>query len=252
MKSYVDSSGQYARITTFMRDENGDAIPKIEAEIRKKADKFFPSNQYHVTITGKALVFQKGTGYLLDNLLSSLIFAFLLTALLIGFMFRSFKMIMVSIIPNLLPLLLTAGIMGFFDIPLKPSTILVFGIAFGLSVDDTVRFLAQYRVELKKNNWKIRKSVYATFTDAGLSMFYTSIVLFFGFSVFMLSSFGGTIALGGLISLTLLFGMLSNLMLLPALVLTLNKTLANEQEFIEPKLDIIERSDEEIDNLENK
>ncbi len=252
MKSYVDSSGQYARITTFMRDENGDAIPKIEAEIRKKADKFFPPSQYHVTITGKALVFQKGTGYLLDNLLSSLIFAFFLTALLIGFMFRSFKMILVSIIPNLLPLLLTAGIMGFFNIPLKPSTILVFGIAFGLSVDDTVRFLAQYRVELKKNNWKIRKSVYATFSDAGLSMFYTSIVLFFGFSVFMLSSFGGTIALGGLISLTLLFGMLSNLMLLPALVLTLNKTLANEQEFIEPKLDIIEPSDEEIDNLENK
>jgi hypothetical protein len=252
MKSYVDSTGQFARITTFMRDENGDAIPRIEAEIRKKADKIFPPNQYHVSITGKALVFQKGTGYLLDNLLSSLIFAFFLTALLIGFMFRSFKMILVSIIPNLLPLLLTAGIMGFFDIPLKPSTILVFGIAFGLSVDDTVRFLAQYREELKKNNWKIRKSVYATFNDAGLSMFYTSIVLFFGFSVFMLSSFGGTIALGGLISLTLLFGMLSNLMLLPALVLTLNKTLANEQEFIEPMIDIIEPTDEEIDNLEKK
>ena len=249
MKSYVDSTGQFARITTFMRDENGDAIPRIEAEIRKEADKIFPKNQYNVSITGKALVFQKGTGYLLDNLLSSLIFAFFLTALLIGFMFRSFKMILVSIIPNLLPLLLTAGIMGFFDIPLKPSTILVFGIAFGLSVDDTVRFLAQYREELKKNNWKIRKSVYATFTDAGLSMFYTSIVLFFGFSVFMLSSFGGTIALGGLISLTLLFGMLSNLMLLPALVLTLNKTLANEQEFIEPKIDIIEPTDEEIDAL---
>jgi len=252
MKSYVDSTGQFARITTFMRDENGDAIPKIEAEIRKEADKIFPKNQYNVSITGKALVFQKGTGYLLDNLLSSLIFAFFLTAILIGFMFRSFKMILVSIIPNLLPLLLTAGIMGFFDIPLKPSTILVFGIAFGLSVDDTVRFLAQYREELKKNNWKIRKSVYATFTDAGLSMFYTSIVLFFGFSVFMLSSFGGTIALGGLISLTLLFGMLSNLMLLPALVLTLNKTLANEQEFIEPMIDIIEPTDEEIDNLVKK
>jgi predicted RND superfamily exporter protein len=249
MKSYVDSTGQFARITTFMRDDNGGAIPKIEAEIRKEADKIFPPDRYKVTITGKALVFQKGTGYLLDNLLSSLVFAFFLTALLIGFMFRSFKMILVSIIPNLLPLLLTAGIMGFLDIPLKPSTILVFGIAFGLSVDDTVRFLAQYREELKKNNWKIRKSVYATFNDAGLSMFYTSNVLFFGFSVFMLSSFGGTIALGGLISVTLLFGMLSNLMLLPALVLTLNKTLANEQEFIEPKIDIIEHSDEEIDAL---
>lgn len=251
MKSYVDSTGQYARITTFMRDENGDQIAKIEEEIRKKADKLFPKERYNVIITGKALVFQKGTGYLLDNLLSSLIFAFFLTALLIGFMFRSFKMILVSIIPNLLPLFLTAGLMGFLDIPLKPSTILVFGIAFGLSVDDTLRFLSQYREELKKNNWKIKKSVYATFNESGLSMFYTSIVLFFGFSVFMLSSFGGTIALGGLISLTLLFGMLSNLMLLPALVLTLNKTLANEQEFIEPKIDIIERSDEEIDSLTN-
>lgn len=252
MKSYVDATGQFARITTFMRDENGDNIPKIEAEIRKEANKIFPPDRYHVTITGKALVFQKGTGYLLDNLLSSLLFAFFLTALLIGFMFRSFKMILVSIIPNLLPLMLTAGLMGFLDIPLKPSTILVFGIAFGLSVDDTVRFLSQYREELKKHNWKIRKSVYATFNDAGLSMFYTSIVLFFGFSVFMLSSFGGTIALGGLISLTLLFGMLSNLMLLPALVLTLNKTLANEQDFIQPKIDIIEHSDAEIDALTKK
>jgi predicted RND superfamily exporter protein len=252
MKSYVDSTGQYARITTFMRDENGDKMSKIEDEIRKKANKLFPPDRFHVTITGKALVFQKGTGYLLNNLLSSLVFAFFLTSLLVAFMFRSFKMVLVSLIPNLLPLLLTAGIMGFLDIPLKPSTILVFGIAFGLSVDDTIRFLAQYREELKKNNWKIRKSVYATFADAGLSMFYTSIVLFFGFSVFMLSSFGGTIALGGLVSLTLLFGMLSNLMLLPALVLTLNKTLANEQEFIEPRIDIIEHTDEEIDNLEKK
>lgn len=251
MKSYVDSTGQYARITTFMRDESGDQIANIEEQVRKKAAILFPKEKFNVIITGKALVFQKGTGYLLNNLLSSLLFALFLTAALIVFMFRSFKMVLVAIIPNLLPLFLTAGLMGFLDIPLKPSTILVFGIAFGLSVDDTLRFLSQYREELKKNNWKIKKSVYATFNDAGLSMFYTSIVLFFGFSVFMLSSFGGTIALGGLISLTLLFGMLSNLMLLPALVLTLNKTLANKQEFIEPKIDIIEHTDEEIDLLTN-
>ena len=135
--------------------------------------------------------------------------------------------------------------MGFLNIPLKPSTILVFGIAFGLSVDDTIRFLAEYRQELVKNNWKIKKSVFATLKDSGLSMFYTSVVLFFGFSVFMLSSFGGTIALGGLVSITLLFGMLSNLVLLPALVLTLNKRLANEQEFIAPKIDILDHIDEE-------
>jgi hypothetical protein len=249
MKSYVDSTGQYARITTFMRDESGQNIQKLEEELRKVIAKIFPKEQFNITITGKAYVFQKGTNYLLYNLMASLIFAVFLTCFLVGFMFRSFKMVLVSLIPNLLPLLLTAGIMGFLGVPLKPSTILVFGIAFGLSVDDTIRFLAQYREELKKNNWRIRKSVFATFADAGLSMFYTSIVLFFGFSVFMLSSFGGTIALGGLVSITLFFGMLSNLMLLPALVLTLNKTLANEQEFIEPKIDILEPTDEAIDNL---
>jgi uncharacterized protein len=252
LKSYVDSSGQYARITTFIKDENGEKMEEIEKQLKKKALQLFPASQYNVIITGKAFVFQKGTKYLLDNLLSSLLFAFIITGGLVAIMFRSLKMILVSLIPNLLPLLLTAGLMGFLGIPLKPSTILVFGIAFGLSVDDTLRFLAQYRLELARNDWKIKKSVFATFDDAGISMFYTSIVLFFGFSVFMLSSFGGTIALGGLVSITLFFGMLSNLMLLPALVLTLNKTLANEQEFIKPRIDILEHSDEEVDEIERK
>ena len=252
LKSYVSDDGQYARITTFMRDDNGENMPIIEAKIKKLANEIFPSEKFKVSITGKSIVFQRGTNYLLDNLLSSLAFAFFLTALLIGFMFRSLKMIFVALVPNLLPLIMTAGIMGYLGIPLKPSTILVFGIAFGLSVDDTVRFLSQYREELKNNNWKIKKSVYATFNDAGLSMFYTSIVLFFGFSVFMLSSFGGTIALGGLVSVTLCFGMLSNLMLLPALVLTMNKSLANKQELPEPNIRLREYTDEEIDNLDNK
>lgn len=252
LKSYVDSTGQFARITTFIKDENGEKMDAIESQIRAKADKVFPPSKYNVIITGKASVFQKGTKYLLDNLLSSLLFAFALTGGLVAIMFRSFKMVLVSIIPNLLPLLLTAGLMGFLGIPLKPSTILVFGIAFGMSVDDTLRFLAQYRLELSRNDWKIKKSVFATFDDAGISMFYTSIVLFFGFSVFMLSSFGGTVALGGLVALTLFFGMLSNLVLLPSLVLSLNKTLANEQEFIKPTIDILEHTDEEIDALENK
>ncbi len=249
MKSYVDSTGQFARITTFVSDQNGDRLPIVEKEIREEAAKIFPAEQYNISITGKPLVFQKGTGYLLDNLLLSLVFAVMLTSMLVAFMFRSLKMVLVSMIPNLLPLLMTAGIMGFLDIPLKPSTILVFGIAYGLSIDDSIRFLAQYREELKKNNWKIRKSVFSALSEAGLSMFYTSIVLFFGFSVFMLSSFGGTIALGGLVSLTLLCGMLANLVLLPALVLTLNKSLANKQDFGEPYIDIIEHTDEEIDNL---
>lgn len=252
LKSYITNDGSIARITTFIKDENGEKMNAIEEQLRNKINKIFPSPRYEVIITGKASVFQKGTKYLLDNLLSSLLFAFLITAGLVAIMFRSVKMVLVSIIPNLLPLLMTAGLMGFLGIPLKPSTILVFGIAFGMSVDDTLRFLAQYRLELSRNDWRIKKSVFATFDDAGISMFYTSIVLFFGFSVFMLSSFGGTIALGGLVALTLFFGMLSNLVLLPSLVLTLNKALANEQEFIEPIIDILEHTDEELDELEKK
>jgi predicted RND superfamily exporter protein len=247
MKSYVDSTGQVARITTFMRDIGTGNMAKIENKLWVKINKIFPSDRYKVVMTGKALVFEKGTKYLLDNLLTSLLFAVFLISLLMVFMFRSFKMVVVSLIPNLLPLMITAGLMGYFGIPLKPSTILVFSIAFGLSVDDTIHFLAQYRQELTRNNWKIKRSVFATIRESGLSMFYTSVVLFSGFSVFMLSDFGGTVALGGLIAITLAFGMLSNLMLLPCLVLTLNKSLTNKQEFIEPKIDVLSTPDTESD-----
>jgi hypothetical protein len=245
MKSYVDSTGQVARITTFMRDIGTGNMSKIENTLWTKINIIFPSDRYKVIMTGKALVFEKGTKYLLDNLLMSLLFAVFLISLLMVFMFRSLKMVVVSLIPNLLPLMITAGLMGYFGIPLKPSTILVFSIAFGLSVDDTIHFLAQYRQELTRNNWKIKRSVFATIRESGLSMFYTSVVLFSGFSVFLLSDFGGTVALGGLIAITLAFGMLSNLMLLPCLVLTLNKSLANKQEFIEPKIDVLSNMEEE-------
>jgi predicted RND superfamily exporter protein len=159
-------------------------------------------------------------------------------------------MILISLIPNLLPLIITAGLMGYLGVPIKPSTILVFSIAFGISVDDTIHFLAKYRQELKAHHWKIRKSVFSALRETGVSMFYTSIVLFFGFSVFMISSFGGTVALGGLVSVTLVFAMLSNLLLLPALLLSLEKNIANEKEFLEPAIDIL--SDEDDVNEEDK
>lgn len=239
LKSYVDSTGRYARITTFMRDIGTDKMEKIEVRLQDKINHIFPKERYEVTLTGKAYVFEKGTHYLIGNLVQSLLFAILLIALLMAYLFRSFKMIIVSLIPNLLPLIMTAGLMGYFGIPIKPSTILVFSIAFGISVDDTIHFLAKYRQELKANNWKIKRAVYSTLKEAGISMFYTSVVLFFGFSVFTLSSFGGTVALGGLVATTLLFAMLSNLILLPALLLALEKTIANKEEFIEPTIDIL-------------
>jgi len=244
LKSFVDSTGRYARITTFMKDIGTDKMERIEEGIQTEIDKLFPEEQYEVIMTGKALVFQKGTKYLVKNLFISLSLAILLIALFMAYLFRSFRMIVVSLIPNLLPLLITAGLMGYLGVPIKPSTILVFSIAFGISVDDTIHFLAKYRQELQANNWKIKKSVYGALRETGVSMFYTSIVLFFGFSVFTLSSFGGTVALGALVSATLLFAMLSNLLLLPSLLLSLEKSIANKQTLKEPSINIIPEEDD--------
>lgn len=252
MKSYVDSTGQYARVTTFMRDIGTDKMAKIEERLQEKIDKLFPEKRYTVTMTGKAYVFEKGTHYLVQNLVLSLLFAILLISLLMAYLFRSFKMIIISLLPNILPLIMTAGLMGFLGVPIKPSTILVFSIAFGISVDDTIHFLAKYRQELKSNHWRIKRSVYATVKEVGLSMFYTSVVLFFGFSVFTLSSFGGTVALGSLVATTLLFAMLSNLILLPALLLSLEKSVATAKEFPEPTINILAEDKDEEDDIENQ
>jgi len=252
LKNFVDSTGQYARITTFMKDIGTDKMERIEENLQTKIDKVFPKERYNVTMTGKALVFQKGTKYLVKNLAISLSLAIFLISLFMAYMFRSVRMIVVSLIPNLLPLLVTAGLMGYLGVPIKPSTILVFSIAFGISVDDTIHFLAKYRQELQANHWKIKKSVYAALRETGVSMFYTSIVLFFGFSVFTISSFGGTVALGALVSATLLFAMLSNLLLLPSLLLSLERSIANKEVLKEPSINIIPEEDEAEENPKNE
>ncbi len=245
LKDFVDSTGQYARITTFMKDIGTEKMERIEKRLKDKIDKVFPKDKYNVTLTGKALVFLKGTNYLVKNLAISLSLAIILISLFMAWMFRSYKMIIISLIPNILPLLITAGLMGYLGVPIKPSTILVFSIAFGISVDDTIHFLAKYRQELVHHNWNVRKSVYGALRETGVSMFYTSIVLFFGFLVFTVSSFGGTKALGGLVSVTLLFAMVSNLLLLPSLLLSLESKIANKKTLKEPIIAIIPEEDDE-------
>ena len=244
LESFVDSTGQTARMTTFMRDVKTERMEEIEEDLIKSIAKIFPTERYNVFITGKALLFLKGTKYLVKNLLLSLALAIGLISLFMAYLFRSFRMILISLVPNLLPLVITAGLMGYLGVPIKPSTILVFSIAFGISVDDTIHFLAKYRQELMVNKWQIKKSVYGALRETGVSMFYTSIVLFFGFSVFTVSSFGGTKALGGLVSATLLFAMLSNLILLPSLLLSLEKSIANKKVFKKPQINILPKEDE--------
>ncbi len=250
LENYVDKTGRYARITCYMRDVGTDQMEEIQDRVNEIVKQEFPASRYDVTVTGKALLFLEGTHYLIKNLVVSLSLAIILIAIFMGWIFRSVQMIIVSIIPNLLPLLTTAGLMGYLGIPIKPSTILVFSIAFGISVDDTIHFLAKYRQELISNNWKIRKSVYGALRETGVSMFYTSIVLFFGFLVFTISDFGGTKALGGLVSITLLFAMTSNLLLLPSLLLSFEKKLSNKKVFKKPVINLV--APEELEKIPNE
>ena len=223
LNSYSDKSSQYARVTTYMKDISTERMYEIEKILKQSINEIFPDKRYSVKLTGKSILFLKGTEFLVKNLIFSLCIAIFLIAIFMAFMFKSVKMILISLIPNLLPLVFTAGAMGFLGITLRPSTILVFTIAFGISVDDTIHFLAKYRQELWDNKFDVTKSVFKSLKETGVSMYYTSIVLFFGFSVFLTSDFGGTIALGGLVSLTLLLAMLTNLLLLPSLLISFKK-----------------------------
>ena len=188
-------------------------------------------------------MFLKGNEFLVNNLIASVALAIILLAIFMLSLFTSFRMILISTIPSLVALLITAGIMGFANIPLKPSTILVFSIAFGISSDGTLYFLTKYRHEVRRNKLSISDAVRLTISETGVSMVYTAIVLFFGFGMFALSGFGGTQALGILISFTLIVAYCANLVLLPAFLLSLEKRLTDKG-FIESKSDLSDALEE--------
>lgn len=233
----LDSDVDY--IKTFYA--NSDFDKKLRAAIDKE--------YFDVTLTGTSIVVSEGTQYLLNNLISSLIFAIIMISILMAILFRSFIMVVISMIPNLIPLIITAGIMGWFKIPLKPSTLLVFSISLGISIDDTIHYLAKYRQELKSRKYTLKESITLAIRESGLGMFYTSIVLFCGFSTFTFSQFGGTQALGLLVSITLIVAMVTNLIVLPSLLFALDKRL-NTKSFEEPYFEIFdEESDIDLEEL---
>jgi len=223
LNSFVDNKLQMTRITVQMANIGTKEIAALKEDLRPKIDKIFNPDKFNVEMTGTSVVFLEGTKFLVKNLLQSLLLALVAISLLMALLFTSVRMIVLSLIPNLLPQLLTAAMMGYFGIPIKPSTILIFSIALGISVDNSIHFLSRYRLHLEQNNWQIQISVLNALKETGYSMVYSSIVLFFGFYIFTLSTFGGTEAMGYLISFTLLIALISNLFLLPSLLLTLDK-----------------------------
>lgn len=244
-KSFIDSSYQKIRLTFRVKDIGTKKMEAKEDSLYRTITKIFPPEKATSKVTGSSIIFFKGNQYLIENLFSSLALAVLLIAGFMAWMFKSKRMVLIALIPNVIPQLITAAIMGYAGIPIKASTILVFSVAFGISVDDTIHYLAKYRQELQVTNWRIRSSVILALKETGQSMIYTSIILFFGFSIFCLSSFGGTFALGLLTSITLFAAMLANLIILPSLLLTLEKSITNKT-FKEPLLQIY-NEEEDID-----
>ncbi|MFY9152489.1 MAG: MMPL family transporter [Prolixibacteraceae bacterium] len=249
LKSFLDSTKQITRVSFQMADVGTNHMDSLLASIRPQVDSIFDPGKFKVNITGNSVVYAKGTSFLIKNLFQSVLIAIFLISLLMAFLFTSFRMIMVSMVPNIIPLLITAAIMGYAGIPIKPSTIIVFSIALGISVDNAIQYLSRYRHELRASNGAIKQSALNALHEAGFSMIYTSIILVLGFSVFIVSEFGGTQALGILISTTLLIAMFFNILVLPSLLLTLDKRLVSKA-FTEDSIDVFDEDVEEDMEIE--
>lgn len=248
-KSFVDSTMQTVRLSFRVKDIGTKKMEAKEDSLYQKIEEIFPADKHKVTVTGSSVIFFKGNQYLISNLFSSLALAILLIAGFMAWMFKSKRMVLIALVPNVIPQILTAAIMGYAGIPIKASTILVFSVAFGISVDNTIHYLAKYRQELQATAWDMHRSVILALRETGQSMIYTSVILLFGFGIFCLSSFGGTFALGLLTSLTLFGAMLANLILLPSLLLTMEHSITQRNFKAEPLLQIY---DEEEDIDEDK
>ncbi|WP_428667826.1 efflux RND transporter permease subunit [Runella sp.] len=238
LRSFLDSTRRYTRVSFQIADAGTKRIAALYDILQPKIDSLFnvdpetgkrveKEEQYEAKITGSSVVFTKGNDYLLSNLVTSTLLAIALISILMVVLFGNWRMILIAVVPSFIPLIITAGIMGFAGIHLKPSTTLIFSIAFGLSSDGTIYFLTKYKDEFRNNKRSVAEAISQTIQFTGISMFYTAIILFAGFAIFTASTFKGTVALGILVSITLLMGMLSNLILLPAFLLWMNKKLVS-------------------------
>ncbi len=236
-RSFINEDRSATRVTLQIADAGTARMDELIAELRTEIDSIFDPQKYRVLLTGTSVVFLEGSKYMVDNLIISLILAVLVISGMMALLFNSLRMVMISLIPNLIPLIATAGMMGYLGVNIKPSTILVFSIAFGISVDNAIHYLSRYRQELKFNKHDIHTSVTNAIREAGVSMMYTSIVLFLGFGLFVFSDFGGTQALGMLISFTLLVAVFTNLLILPSMLLSFEKTMTTTS-FEEPLVDM--------------
>jgi uncharacterized protein len=247
----VDSTGRYVRIMYNADDIGTIRMNYLSKDVRSEIDTIFKENSKHVYISGSSIVVTKGYQYLVDSLFVSLPLAIGLITIFMAWMFRRWRIVMFSVLTNMVPLLLTSAAMGYIGIALKPSTVIVFSIAFGIAIDNSIQLLAKYRQELRRTSHNIKASVIYAIRETGISIIYTSIVLFFGFGVFALSKFGGTVSLGVLVSLTLLIALFSNLFILPSILLSFERKTSIDPDY-EPALELSTGFDDDEDDTDRE
>jgi len=230
LHSFIDRDKQKARISVNMADVGSSKLPLLLDRIKPQVNGLFDSSKYTVTYTGTSVTFLEGSKFIVNSLRDSLILAFLIIFGCMVALFRSWRILLISIIVNIVPLLITAGLMGWMNIRIKPSTVLVFSVALGITIDVTIRFLVNFKQELARHDDSIADTVHRTIHDTGLSIIYTSLILIAGFAVFILSQFDGTKSLGYLTSMTLLLAMVTNLVLMPALLLWMDQVLEKKND----------------------
>jgi predicted RND superfamily exporter protein len=223
LSKFIDSAKRETRVSVNMKDIGSAQLPLFLQRLDSATKAIFDTSKYKVEITGSSVTFLEGSNFIVRGLGESIFWAFLLIAICMIFLFRSFPILMCSLVPNIVPLLMTAGLMGWVGISLKPSTVLVFSVALGIAIDVTIRFLVNYKQELPRLHNNVHATLIQTIKHTGISIIYTSLVLVAGFVIFCFSDFGGTKALGWLTSLTLVVSTFTNLILLPALIKTFIK-----------------------------
>jgi predicted RND superfamily exporter protein len=226
--SFMDSTRQVARLSVNMADVGSRRLPILLDSLKPQVNQIFDTAQYKVSFTGTSVIFLEGSRFIINGLMESVVLAFILIIFCMLYLFRSWRMLLISLIPNIIPLAVTAGVMGWMGIALKPSTVLVFSVALGIAIDVTIRFLVNFKQELPHHGTDISATVKQTINETGLSIIYTSLILFAGFMIFSFSEFGGTKSLGWLTSLTLIMAMITNLTILPALLLWMEKALVKQ------------------------
>lgn len=225
-----------ARITSRIQDIGADTIQDMGDRIDRWIAANTDTSIVEFKRTGTGLIIDKNAEYIRRNLIQGLGMAILIVSLLMALLFRNWKMLFISLVPNIVPLLLAGALLGFLGIDLEAGTSIVFAVIFGIAVDDTIHFLSKFKLARNKGK-SVEESLHITFLETGKAIVLTTVILFFGFLVMLFSIHPPSVTIGLLISLTLFSALISDLALIPLLIRWLIKDVKEEVGKVEGELE---------------